>query len=237
MMKKSNFTRRFILKYFSITAVFGTTVNITLFNKKNVTAGDKKHVRLPGSIKESEFIYKCIKCGQCVQVCPYQAVKLLDIDDGFLVGTPVIIPRERGCYLCDLLPCVLSCPSGALDHKISLAEEVDMGKAVINNISKCYGITGEVVKQGDVDRITAFGARSDFEKELLDKLNQSIGKKCEICIEHCPYPKVNDAIVLMDDDIMENDKYFPEVKDKCVGCGVCVELCPANIFTIKTDRS
>ena len=70
-------------------------------------------LRPPGALSEKEFLASCIKCGQCIQVCPFHSLKLLDLGEGIDMGTPVVRPRERGCYLCDLLPCVLCCPSGA----------------------------------------------------------------------------------------------------------------------------
>jgi ferredoxin-type protein NapG len=41
------------------------------------------------------FPRSCIKCGQCVQVCPVQAIKLADLIDGMGVGTPYIDARSR----------------------------------------------------------------------------------------------------------------------------------------------
>src|SRR5512147_2726747 len=48
------------------------------------------HVRMrpPGALEESDFLSSCIKCGQCVQVCPVSAIKLDDLDEGFGVGVP-----------------------------------------------------------------------------------------------------------------------------------------------------
>ena len=70
------------------------------------------YLRPPGALAERGFRSSCIKCGQCVQVCPYHSIYLLDITHLFDIGTPVIDAKERGCYLCGALPCVLACPSG-----------------------------------------------------------------------------------------------------------------------------
>lgn len=191
-----------------------------------------RFLRLPGAVKENQFLGTCIKCGQCVQVCPYDSVRLLDINSGAAMGTPVIIPSERGCYLCDLLPCVLSCPSGALNHDVSEAKDVKMGKAAVVSPDSCFGMTGETVTEEQIALLIAHGSKTPVEKELAEKLKNYIGKPCTICRDLCPYPEKEEAIGLT-----AGDKYIPEIKDKCVGCGLCVELCPAKNKVIKIEVS
>ncbi|HMZ02430.1 MAG TPA: 4Fe-4S binding protein, partial [Burkholderiaceae bacterium] len=43
----------------------------------------RQRLRPPGALDEKDFLASCIKCGQCVQVCPVQAIKLADLVDGF----------------------------------------------------------------------------------------------------------------------------------------------------------
>ena len=50
----------------------------------------KKRLRPPGALDEKDFLSSCIKCGQCVQVCPVSAIKLADLVDGMGVGVPYI---------------------------------------------------------------------------------------------------------------------------------------------------
>ena len=95
----------------------------------------RSHLRPPGGVERFESL--CIKCGQCVQVCPYHSIKLLGADDGVNIATAYIDPYERGCYLCDLFPCVLACPSGALAHETTTIEDVKMGVAVVSNLNAC----------------------------------------------------------------------------------------------------
>jgi len=40
---------------------------------------EELHLRPPGAVEEKEFLGLCIKCGQCLQVCPYHSIKLADI--------------------------------------------------------------------------------------------------------------------------------------------------------------
>jgi ferredoxin-type protein NapG len=71
--------------------------------------GEKKRLRPPGALDEKDFLASCIKCGQCVQVCPVQAIRLADLIDGFGVGTPHIEAREQACdFSCDAVQCILA---------------------------------------------------------------------------------------------------------------------------------
>ncbi len=99
-------------------------------------------LRPPGALAEDLFLASCIKCGQCLQVCPPQVIELAGISQGFGVGTPYITPREGACILCSGLPCVLACPTGALDHHLSLGKDAEMGLAVITTPDTCLSVLG-----------------------------------------------------------------------------------------------
>ena len=61
-----------------------------------------QRLRPPGALQEKQFLAACIKCGQCVQVCPVEAIKLADLDEGFGVGVPYIDARAQACdFSCD----------------------------------------------------------------------------------------------------------------------------------------
>ena len=116
---------------------------------KQNSSGDSAslYLRPPGALAERGFRSSCIKCGQCVQVCPYHSIYLLDITHLFDIGTPVIDAKERGCYLCGALPCVLACPSGALSHETNEPKKVAMGIAVIENLDACLAYRGQVLSR------------------------------------------------------------------------------------------
>ncbi len=77
----------------------------------------KQRLRPPGALDEKDFLASCIKCGQCVQVCPVAAIKLADLVDGFGVGMPYIDARSQACdFSCDAVQCILACPTGSLTY-------------------------------------------------------------------------------------------------------------------------
>jgi ferredoxin-type protein NapG len=140
--KQSNtdITRRKFLK----TSTLVVTGSAVAFGAASVPLlrRDRLLLRPPGALDEDVFLASCIKCGQCLQVCPPQVIKLAGISQGFGIGTPYIIPREGGCILCSGLPCVLACPTGALAHELSLGKDAEMGLAVISNPDTCLSVRG-----------------------------------------------------------------------------------------------
>lgn len=99
-------------------------------------------LRPPGAAPEGEFLKKCLRCGRCAHACPYDAVSMGTLTDGIAIGTPVIEPRKTPCYLCADLPCVKSCPSGALDSALKNPLKTRMGTAVITEREECLSMKG-----------------------------------------------------------------------------------------------
>ena len=85
-------------------------------------------LRPPGALPEKEFLDRCYRCGNCVDVCPAHAIKSTATDEVETSGTPYIDPDLAACVVCDELACVRACPSGALESIVSPAE-IDMGLA------------------------------------------------------------------------------------------------------------
>lgn len=97
-------------------------------------------IRPPGALKEKAFINKCINCGECIKVCPNNAIQFTLLEAGIEgIFTPVVIPRIGYCeYQCNL--CSKVCPTGAI-AELTLAEkqQISIGKAQVNtSICKTY---------------------------------------------------------------------------------------------------
>lgn len=72
------------------------------------------YLRPPGAIEETEFLVKCTRCDECIKVCPAKAIKRSQGLFDAAVGTPIIIPKENPCVLCNGLLCIATCKEGAL---------------------------------------------------------------------------------------------------------------------------
>lgn len=242
--------RRNFLKQATAFSIFGLATSVSMGIAWRLGKDHDTLLRPPAAV--DDFISLCIKCGQCLQVCPYDSIKLSSIKEGNGIGTPFLNAYARGCYLCALLPCVLACPSGALDHHVDSVEEIKMGKAKVVNINACLALENKkvdknaikraflnshTIKKHEVDAVEILPSNDTSEKRELEvkqirKLQTLQGEPCSICTDLCPYPNPIEAIQLVD----YKDGKKPVIKDECVGCGVCVELCPTSVLTIIPRR-
>lgn len=186
---------------------------------------DENRLRPPGAVSEDQFLALCIKCGQCLQVCPYHSIYLADFAKGYGMGTPYIDARQRGCYLCSALPCVLACPTGALAHDTEKPEDVKMGIAVLASPKTCLAVSGQNVPKEAIERIYGHPHTREVEEKVLQKLSEFENQPCSICADLCPLPNPLSAIEMI---TTQNGITKPLIKSGCVGCGACEELCPAN---------
>lgn len=169
-------------------------VGFSLLGFLPVVRGTSLRLRPPGAIKETfdeqQFLASCIKCGQCVQVCPVEAIKLADLDEGFGIGVPYIDARAQACdFSCDGLQCVLACPTGALTHDLDYPADTRMGFARLSRPQSCLAIQGKgfkgqargtdfkgLLRYEEVDRWNPIPvADHPYDLEL-----------CDLCVRQCP---------------------------------------------------
>jgi ferredoxin-type protein NapG len=194
-------------------------------------------LRPPGAIVEHEFLAACIKCGQCVQVCPVEAIKLADGDEGFGLGTPYIDARAQACdFSCDATQCVLACPTGALSHLISKKEEVRMGVARLARPEACLAMKGQGFKGpargGDYTGLHRYVEVDRWSPVRISEHPYDL-EICDLCVRECP---IQGAISLkpMGGDGADKRR-MPVVTELCVGCGTCEMMCPTEPAAIVID--
>jgi ferredoxin-type protein NapG len=235
-------------------------VGASLLGLLPVLGGANARLRPPGALKdrleEQAFLAACIKCGQCVQVCPVEAIRLADLIDGVGVGTPFIEARAQACdFSCDGLQCVLACPTGALTHELDYPADTRMGLARLARPDACLAAQGMgfrgpargtdfdgKLRYAEIDRWNPIPvANHDYDLEL-----------CDLCVRQCPIeiriaqcaagePPSGDpnqcpprhAIAL--EPAGPDGAMQPVVKDGCVGCGVCEMICPPEPAAIVVD--
>ncbi len=99
-------------------------------------------VRPPGVGGEKEFLSACVRCGLCVRDCPYDTLKLAQPGEGIASGTPYFTARTIPCEMCEDIPCVAACPTGALDKSLTDIDDARMGLAVLIDQENCLNFQG-----------------------------------------------------------------------------------------------
>lgn len=122
----------------------GAAVAATMLTAFGVSsrARPAQALRPPSALPEKDFLAACVRCGLCVRDCPYDTLKLSDWADGPAMGTPFYVARNVPCEMCDDIPCVKACPTGALDHALTDIAKAKMGVAVITSRETCLNLQG-----------------------------------------------------------------------------------------------
>lgn len=155
-------------------------------------------LRPPGAVVESEFLKRCIRCGLCVEACPFGTLKLSGNGDVPL-GTPYFKPREVACEMCEDIPCVPICPTNALETEL---------------VSRDGKLDYRTMKMGV--------AVLDHETCLA-----YWGLRCDACYRVCPLNGEALLIELKHNERTGRHSYLLPVVDYsvCTGCGKCEQAC------------
>lgn len=181
---------------------------------------DARLIRPPGSVAEEDFLARCIRCGECMKVCPNNAIQPTLFEAGLEgIWSPTLIPRvgycEATCTLCSQV-----CPTGAI-WELTEDERAGRVNPKDKRISQGFPVEeGKPVKIG-----TAFYDRGRC-------LPWAMAIPCIVCEEFCPTsPK---AIWVKEEQVTRPDGTTITVQrprvdvDRCIGCGVCENVCPVQ---------
>jgi ferredoxin-type protein NapG len=99
-------------------------------------------LRPPGALAELDFLSACVRCGLCVQACPYDTLHTAGYSDSVAPGTPFFTARTVPCEMCEDIPCAKACPTGALDKGLNDIKATRMGAAVLVGHETCLNVQG-----------------------------------------------------------------------------------------------
>ncbi|MDD5546701.1 MAG: 4Fe-4S binding protein [Candidatus Omnitrophica bacterium] len=94
---------------------------------------ERKVIRPPAALEESEFIDRCVRCGNCMKVCPTNGLQPVSFQSGIEgVWTPQLVPEIGYCeYNCTL--CGRTCPTGAIRGvSLEVKHETRLGLAAVD---------------------------------------------------------------------------------------------------------
>ena len=151
-----------------------------------------KLLRPPGIQSERDFMARCVKCGKCVEACPYAALHVADALNGAAAGTPCIQAREQACRLCADFPCVEACPTQALRDVVE-KHDPHMGYARIEEdvciayqgyrCEVCYRVCPLIDEAITIDFQRLEG--DDIHTKFIPVVNRDICAGCGLCVQRC----------------------------------------------------
>ncbi len=159
----------------------------------------EKLIRPPGALAEPQFLSKCIRCGECMKVCPTRGLHYAS-DEGSVMAfwTPVLAPRIGYCeYYCSL--CTQVCPTGAIrELTIKQKQEITIGAAWIRK-DRCLPYAA-----GELCRVCLNNCPTSPKAiAMVDTEFSAPEQKIRV-----PAPVVDLSL--------------------CVGCGICENKCPVE---------
>jgi MauM/NapG family ferredoxin protein len=156
-------------------------------------------IRPPGT-SEEQLLSRCIRCGECIRVCPTGGLQpSLSADDWEGLWTPILIPRLGYCdYSCN--SCGGVCPTGAIPN-LSLSEKRQkvLGVACIDQ-KRC------IPWADGLDCIVCEEMCPIPQKAIQLEARTVKTSHGETTTVLCP----------------------TVVQDLCIGCGICEQQCPLD---------
>jgi ferredoxin-type protein NapG len=137
-------------------------------------------LRPPGAIAEPDFLEACTRCDDCASACPHDVIRKAPERLRDARNTPIIDPIAEPCRMCEDLPCIAACETGALRPEAPAAlgtariQALDCLNRLSSTCSVCVErcpVPGAIGFVGDVPEV---------EKRLCTG--------CGICQHVCPAP-------------------------------------------------
>jgi polyferredoxin len=183
----------------------GGTVFVLALLKSNQPAKREPDflIRPPGTRESNADVLdmtKCIRCSECMRVCPTNALQPAVFEAGLQgFGSPLVVPRLGYCdYACNA--CGQICPVQAIPPLVLEEKQQQViGKAYI-----------------DENRCIAWS----------DHLNCIVCE--EMCPLPEKAIQLEEAEVWAVDNSTVKVKLPRVLRDRCIGCGICEYKCPVN---------
>ncbi len=176
-------------------------------------------IRPPGAVEEREFLAGCIRCNRCQDACELGAIRFFASGQGVLCDTPYVDPAIVACNVC--MKCTRVCPTGVLrPMEVEDKARVDMATIELD-IDRCLSYKAEMqYDERAANWATKFTPSLD-PVELPDAFDPTFTRRgpCGECYMVCP---VKEKAITR-----KPGEFFSPIifADRCIGCGMCEEIC------------
>lgn len=194
-------SRRSVIAGIGCAAAVGTGVPL-LLGEERIGVAAEAPIRPPGALPEDKFLPLCVRCGQCIKVCPNNVLQAASFEEGFNgLWAPRVTPDWSGCEpSCN--NCGQVCPTGAIRAlKLEEKRAARIGLAIVDE-KHCLPFAGRDDCRLCVDECNAAG----YEAIEFVRVGGEADEQGEP---------------------VEGTGYLAPVVlgDKCVGCGLCQMRC------------
>ncbi len=176
----------------------GTAAVVLLGTDLRLRQDNPLRIRPPGVTDENVFLSTCLRCSQCMKICPTTALQPALSESGLAgLWTPLVVPRvgycDYGCTACGQV-----CPSGA----IPLLKLQEKRKAVIGKAS--------------IDKNRCLPWASAIPCIVCE----------EMCPTPQKSIRLEDAQVTDANGQVSSVQRPSVLREVCIGCGICEHQCP-----------
>jgi ferredoxin len=140
-----------------------------ILGEKRDRLKDPRLIRPPGSLPEESFLDLCVRCDECVRVCPTNVIQPAVTEAGPEgLFTPILVPRIAECRE-NCNACGEICPTGAIQEFFDWEKNPRISKNPL------------IVGVATIDR-------SRCRPWYLEKA-------CSVCDEQCPYDAIASPVL------------------------------------------
>jgi ferredoxin len=185
-------------RQFLQTIAVGAAGIVLLRTDLRLRTKNSRLIRPPGINDEDAFLSKCLRCSECMKVCPTTGLQPAQGEAGLEgLWTPTLMPRVGHCdYGCNA--CGQVCPSGAIPNlNLDQKRQAVIGTAIVNR-----------------DRCLPWASATPCIvcEEMCPTPEKSIR------LEEFSVTNESGEIVTLQRPYV--------LRDLCIGCGICENHCP-----------